>query len=129
MIFFLLGGCKPSVSKPTKSKQNITPAKARKPSPERGKVLVQKMACYACHRIHNKGGDNGPDLTHFGSRIIQQKGSEKKAREWIVLHLQEPQKYKGMNWKEYPTVKMPSYKKKLKPQDFADIAAFLLSLK
>lgn len=87
------------------------------------------MACLACHKIGQRGGDNGPDLSHIGSQLIKEKGSFAKAKKWIILHLKEPQKYKGKNWRKYRSTKMPSYRNKLKPQEMEDIADYLLSLK
>lgn len=34
-----------------------------------GAVLFQEKGCFACHRLYGTGGQQGPELTHVGSRL------------------------------------------------------------
>lgn len=34
-----------------------------------GAVLFQEKGCFACHRVYGTGGQQGPELTHVGSRL------------------------------------------------------------
>lgn len=34
-----------------------------------GAVLFQEKGCFACHRLYATGGQQGPELTHVGSRL------------------------------------------------------------
>ncbi len=34
-----------------------------------GATLFQEKGCFACHRLYETGGEQGPDLTHVGSRL------------------------------------------------------------
>ena len=52
------------------------------PSVLAGRMLYEKNACSACHRIHGKGGVIGPDLTHAGN---------KRGRDWHLRHFRDPQ--------------------------------------
>lgn len=36
-----------------------------------GAALFQASGCFDCHRLSGTGGDQGPDLTHVGSRLDQ----------------------------------------------------------
>jgi len=40
----------------------------RRGSPEKGKILYNKLRCYYCHRINGIGGTIGPDLTKEGTK-------------------------------------------------------------
>ena len=58
-----------------------------------GKKVYKKTGCSACHKIGDKGGEVGPDLTRVGFRLNEQ---------WIYQFIMNPQGLK-------PEVKMPNF--------------------
>jgi cytochrome c1 len=37
-----------------------------------GAMLFQAKGCFDCHRLHQVGGDQGPDLTQVGARLTEE---------------------------------------------------------
>ncbi len=77
----------------------------------RGAELYVSQKCAACHKIAEKGGKLGPDLSTVGT---------KRDAAWLAKYLVNP---KG----EAPTNKMPPVK--IAGQDLDDVIAYLLTLK
>lgn len=73
-----------------------------------GAKLFQEKACLNCHLVQGHGGRRGPDLTYLGDRLT--KGD-------IIIRIVNG----GVN--------MPAFGKSLKPQELADLTAFLESRK
>ncbi|MCL5022691.1 MAG: c-type cytochrome [Nitrospirae bacterium] len=89
--------------------------KARSGSPEKGKILYNKLRCYYCHRIGNEGGNTGPDLTT--------EGTKKRGMEWQMRNLADP----SSTHLRHPE-NMPKFDR-LTEKMFLDLAAYLESLK
>ncbi|MDQ2659310.1 MAG: c-type cytochrome, partial [Verrucomicrobiota bacterium] len=73
-----------------------------------GARLFQSKACLNCHLVQGHGGRRGPDLTYVGDRLT--KGD-------IIIRIVNG----GVN--------MPAFGKSLKPEELADLTAFLQSRK
>lgn len=86
-------------------------------SPEKGKILYNKMRCYYCHRIGNVGGTTGPDLTKLGTK--------NKGIEWQIKNLNDPA---STHPTKHPDPLMPKFDK-FTDKMFLDLAAYLESLK
>lgn len=84
-------------------------------SPEKGKILYNKMRCYYCHRIGDEGGNVGPDLT--------KESAKKRGLEWQIKNLADP----SSTHLKHPE-NMPKFDK-LTEKMFLDLAAYLESLK
>ncbi len=78
LLTFLLSIKKDSVSSKY-MKTLIDPDKAGM----KGKNLFEKFNCFGCHKINNRGGDIGPDLT---------KEAKKSRPEWLFNFLKSPHK-------------------------------------
>lgn len=76
-----------------------------------GMRLYAAQGCSDCHRIDGHGGQDGPDLSHEGSR--------QPDPAWQIAHLVNPSKMK-------PGSGMPAYNT-LSQQQLAALAAFLVS--
>ena len=76
-----------------------------------GKKSYKKTGCSACHKIGEKGGTVGPDLTHIGSRLNAA---------WMYKFFLNPQRL-------IKHVKMPNYG--LKDKVAFNMAYYLQSLK
>jgi mono/diheme cytochrome c family protein len=75
--------------------------------PERGRELYARARCVTCHRIDERGGTTGPDLSTIGSRT---------SREWLWSYIQEP-------FREQPDTLMPRFS--LAADDLRDITSYL----
>ncbi len=84
-------------------------------SPEKGKILYNKLRCYYCHRIGTEGGNTGPDLTKESARNRGIDWQIKNLRDPSTTHLKHPEN-------------MPKFDK-LTDKMFFDLAAYLESLK
>jgi len=84
-------------------------------SPEKGKILYNKMRCYYCHKIGNEGGNTGPDLT--------KESDKKRGIEWQMKNLADP----SSTHLKHPE-NMPKFDR-LTEKMFLDLAAYLESLK
>ena len=85
---------------------------AKEPSAEiNGKAQFNGYGCNTCHRIGNKGGTLGPDLTYIGFR---------KSPEWLDLWLKNPHAWK-------PNTSMPNFY--LKENVRKELVKYLSSLK
>lgn len=76
-----------------------------------GKSLFKKIGCIACHKLGDKGGKVGPELTHVGSRLNGP---------WIFRFLKSPQMI-------IKHVKMPNFG--LNDNNALRLTHYLLSLK
>ncbi len=76
-----------------------------------GKKSYKKIGCSGCHRIGERGGTVGPDLTHIGTRLNAA---------WVYKFLLSPQRV-------IKHVKMPNFG--LKDKMAFNIAYYLKSLK
>jgi cytochrome c oxidase subunit 2 len=104
-------------------------AQRRAPAPEptsaaalRGKQLFEGGPCALCHAIAGTEADahSGPDLTHLASRPQLAAGALPNDREHLAAWLADPQKHK-------PGTNMPD--PRLRPQEIADLVAYLETLK
>lgn len=86
--------------------ENIKKREARK-----GKSVFKRNGCSACHKIGDKGGDVGPDLTNVGRRLNGP---------WTYRFLRAPQSV-------IKEVKMPNYG--LNEKKALSLTYYLLSLK
>ncbi len=87
----------------------------------RGKALFDAKGCFACHQLHNKGGDIGPSLTTQVPEFPQGTWVGDKLRgEWIFDWLKDPRAM-------LPDTLEPN--RELSDQEAADLTAYLLSLK
>ncbi len=84
-------------------------------SPEKGKILYNKLRCYYCHKIGSEGGTTGPDLTKESLRNRGMDWQIKNLRDPSTTHLKHPEN-------------MPKFDK-LTDKMFFDLAAYLESLK
>lgn len=82
------------------------------PSVARGKELVVKYLCTACHRIHGEGGAIAPDLSYVGDR--------RPEREWHIRHFRDPRSVS-------PKSIMPKFP--LTDEDLHHLTSYMLSLK
>lgn len=76
-----------------------------------GRAVFDAAGCRSCHRVGERGGNAGPDLTLVGLR---------RSREWLELWLADP---KG--WKK--DARMPDLR--LRPRERAAAADYLATLK
>ena len=59
-------------------------------------LYKEEFACDTCHRISGEGGNDGPDLTHIGSKALRAfdfthvKGERTRQR-WLFEHFKDPQ--------------------------------------
>jgi cytochrome c551/c552 len=74
---------------------------------ERGRELYARARCVTCHRVDERGGTVGPDLSTIGSRVT---------REWLWSYLQDP-------FRDQPDTLMPRFS--LGPAEARDIAIYL----
>lgn len=78
----------------------------------RGKVLVARYGCTACHRIHGEGGVVGPDLSDEGNR--------RPDPAWHYRHFRDPQSVSpGSIMEKFP----------LTDQEIHALTSYVLSLK
>ena len=87
----------------------------------RGKELIDKYACAACHAIpgFEQGGSLGPSLEGIGSRP-QISGRAANNRETMTAYIVDPTSVD-------PPTRMPAVG--ATPEDARDIAAFLFTLR
>lgn len=72
------------------------PGQKKPAKPAAGSALVTEgkklynsatcVACRACHKMDNKGGTAGPDLTHVGKT---------RKADWIAQQIRNPKKFKA----------------------------------
>ncbi len=74
---------------------------------ERGRALITRTGCLACHKIGEEGGELGPDLSGAGTRL-----SRRELARWLVD----------------PVAPMPTFKN-LPDEDRADLVTFLAKLR
>jgi len=91
--------------------------KTKAGSPEKGKILYNKMRCYYCHKIGNEGGTTGPDLT--------KEGTKNRGIEWQIRNLNDAT---STHPTKHPDPRMPKFDK-LTDKMFLDLASYLESLK
>ncbi len=95
-----------------RSESPMKPAGPRlTPVQEAGRALFEKMGCLTCHRVGDRGGSRGPDLTHFASRP--------DARDRVLLH------FSGIA--PAPGSSMPAYQ--LSPEELSSLSEYLMTLK
>ena len=104
-----------------------TPQTKKKTPPAKGGTKVDKVAldaghkvydangCGGCHKIGDKGGASGPNLTHVAKNA-------KHTPAWLETHVVNP---KAIN----PYSSMPAYKESIKGKDLKNLVAYLGSLK
>ena len=86
-----------------------------------GKALFDAKGCFACHQVHEQGGDVGPSLTTQVPEFGQGTWVGDKLRgEWIYEWLKNPQAM-------VPGTLEPN--RGLTEQELLDLTAYLLSLK
>lgn len=78
-----------------------------KADPERGRELYARARCVTCHRVDERGGTLGPDLSHVGSRVT---------REWLWSYLTDP-------FRDQPDTLMPRVA--FKADEIRDITSYL----
>jgi mono/diheme cytochrome c family protein len=91
--------------------------------PKRGELIFQKhpaVACILCHSLKGQGSTVGPPLDGIASR---------KDAKYIVESLLEPNKVLAQGFEHIGASPMPPMGLILKPQELADIEAFLQTLK
>jgi ubiquinol-cytochrome c reductase cytochrome b subunit len=96
----------------------IAPPSSKAPIPQStgvqaGSELFQTSGCIACHRIGEKGGNIGPDLSNEGLRG--------RTREWITAQIRDSKSHN-------PKSVMPSFAS-LGNEKIGNLADYLLSLK
>lgn len=85
-------------------------------SPEKGKIIYNKLKCYYCHKIGGQGGNTGPDLT--------KEGTKKRGIAWQINNLvASPNRDL-----KHPSPDMPQFDK-LTDKMLLDLASYLESLK
>jgi ubiquinol-cytochrome c reductase cytochrome b subunit len=77
-----------------------------------GAGLFQSLGCISCHRLNNKGGTLGPDLSF--------EGQQGRTRDWLITQIQNPKA-------NFPNTIMPSYPS-LSDQQMNELVNYLLSL-
>jgi len=77
--------------------------------PERGRELYARARCVTCHRVDERGGTLGPDLSTIGSRV---------RRAWLWSYLQDP-------FRDQPDTLMPRFT--WTGDEARDIASYLTS--
>lgn len=82
------------------------------PSLSNGKKLFKEFECFECHRIGNKGGNIGPELTHEGRF-----GHRDPA--WLFKHFKDPEAFS-------PGTTMPDFE--FTDKQAADLTMYMLSL-
>ncbi|HEY1082379.1 MAG TPA: c-type cytochrome, partial [Prosthecobacter sp.] len=91
--------------------------------PKRGEDIFWKhpvAACMTCHMLGGKGSPVGPALDGIASR---------KDEAYIVESLVNPNARLAEGYTATPISPMPPMNLILKPQEFEDVKAFILSLK
>ena len=91
--------------------------------PKRGEELFYNnpiAACASCHTVHGKGGDVGPILDGIAVRAD---------KDYIVESLMDPNAKLAKGFENLTISPMPPLGVLLKEQEFADILAFLDTLK
>ncbi len=73
---------------------------------DRGRLAVAQRRCTTCHRVDDRGGDVGPDLTLAGAKLHPA---------WLGSFLQDTHRLR-------PTTRMPGFK--LSAEEAADIVAY-----
>jgi ubiquinol-cytochrome c reductase cytochrome b subunit len=105
-------------SKPGAAGTPSSPAQSSSPTPsstgiQNGAQLFETNGCAGCHRINNKGGTIGPDLSS--------EGLSGRSRDWLVAQIRNPKSH-------FPDSIMPSFAS-LSEKEVNDIVDYLLSLK
>jgi len=92
------------------------------PDPKRGEQIFYKhqVACVLCHSLKGQGSTVGPPLDGIATRATP---------EYIKESLLEPNKVLAKGYENLGTSPMPPMGVILKPQELADIQAFLHTLK
>lgn len=93
------------------NKKEISKVPSRKSPREAGRLLFSEYDCFACHKIRDKGGMVGPELTQAGKR---------RDLKWISAWLENPPAIK-------PGTFMPRFP--LSNEEIKFLAAYLASLK
>jgi cytochrome c2 len=88
-----------------------SPAGAASGNAANGQKLYVKQNCATCHKIGNKGGKIGPDLSNEGT---------KRDAKWLVAFLKNPRS-------KVPKGSMPAVQ--AKAMELQDLAAYMRSLK
>ena len=100
--------------------QTATPPEPAGPAAE-GKGIYARSACVGCHAIRGvSAGSLGPDLTHFGSRVLFGAGLWPNNPQHVIAWLKDPPALK-------PGAKMPNLH--LTDAEAQALAAYLASLK
>jgi putative membrane-bound dehydrogenase-like protein len=97
--------------------------KALTGDPQRGEQIFRThpvAACMNCHVLQGKGSPVGPALDGIASR---------KDTAYIIESLENPNAVLAEGYTATPISPMPPMKLILKPQEFEDVKAFVLSLK
>ncbi len=80
-----------------------------------GKKVYAANGCAACHKIADKGGAIGPDLTKTAAE-------SKHTSKWLEVQVVNPKEHN-------PDSKMPAYGERIKGKDLSSLVAYLSSLK
>lgn len=93
---------------PKKQRTFIVPERVKK-----GKQIYHSAGCGSCHRVNDKGGTIGPDLSNQGQRG--------RSREWLTVQIRDPKVH-------VPDSTMPAITS-LSDQQMNELVDYLLSLK
>jgi mono/diheme cytochrome c family protein len=91
----------------------------------RGKALFHTLGCRGCHKVHQAGGDDGPDLSNFGLRDparlpMSRIEGPHTLDNWIAQHLRDPRRV-------VPESRMPALG--LDRDQIESLTLYLLSLR
>jgi len=92
------------------------------PEVQQGRIVFESKACAACHTVRGTPaqGNNGPDLTHVGSRRTLAAGLMETNRGSVAAWIADPQTIKpGNNMPMVP----------LQPDELRAVSAYMMSLK
>lgn len=94
---------------------------------ERGKALFQSttVGCNRCHKIANRGGTRGPDLTEVGSRAGTRKPGM-SADDYLWESITNP---KAFVVPDYSPLMRTDFARKLSKAQINDLVAYLKTLK
>lgn len=77
--------------------------------PDHGRVVFGEARCVSCHRINDRGGTLGPDLSMVGSKV---------RRDWLFSFIKEPTH-------DQPDTRMPRYR--FSETEIGDLVTYLMT--